>query len=152
MVQTLISGWEKRKKAELLQIPFGYGQVYERKDYVFDALISAAGAILADGDFKPLMKLGAQTVLEREIQTLRACGVHEITIITGRRAEDIRAAAAGPESISSTIRRMRRRKCLIPSAWGFPIMRKSGKRQEKRRWMAFFFPVDVPLFTPFTLE
>ena len=48
------------------------------------------------GDFKPLMKLGAQTVLEREIQTLRACGVHEITIITGRRAEDIRAAAAGP--------------------------------------------------------
>ena len=42
------------------------------------------------------MKLGAQTVLEREIQTLRACGVHEITIITGRRAEDIRAAAAGP--------------------------------------------------------
>ena len=41
--RTLISGWEKRKKAELLQIPFGYGQVYERKDYVFDALISAAG-------------------------------------------------------------------------------------------------------------
>ena len=29
--RTLISGWEKRKKAELLQIPFGYGQVYERR-------------------------------------------------------------------------------------------------------------------------
>ena len=41
------------------------------------------------------MKLGAQTVLEREIQTLRACGVHEITIITGRRAEDIRAGGCG---------------------------------------------------------
>ncbi len=97
MVQTLIQRLGEAEKGRTLQIPFGYGQVYERKDYVFDALISAAGgAILADGEFKPLMKLGAQTVLEREIQTLRACGVHEITIITGRRAEDIRAAAAGP--------------------------------------------------------
>lgn len=50
--RTLICGWENRKKEELLQIPFGYGQVYERKDYVFDALISAAGAILADGGFQ----------------------------------------------------------------------------------------------------
>ena len=84
------------EKTELLTDSLGYGQVYERKDYVFDALISAAGRSSRMGDFKPLMKLGAQTVLEREIQTLRACGVHEITIITGRRAEDIRAAAAGP--------------------------------------------------------
>ena len=37
--------------AELLQIPFGYGQVYERKDYVFDALISAAGRSSRMGDF-----------------------------------------------------------------------------------------------------
>ena len=151
--RTLISGWEKRKKTELLQIPFGYGQVYERKDYVFDALISAAGRSSRMGDFKPLMKLGAQTVLEREIQTLRACGVHEITIITGRRAEDIRAAAAEWESISSTIRRMRRRKCLIPSVWGLSYYEEKRKTAGKETLDGiFFFPVDVPLFTPFTLE
>lgn len=53
--RTLICGWEKRKKAELLQIPFGYGQVYERKDFVFDALISAAGRS---------SRMGVQTALE----------------------------------------------------------------------------------------
>lgn len=42
---------------------------------------------------------------------------------------------------------------MIPSAWGFPIIRKSRKTAGKETLDGiFFFPVDVPLFTPFTLE
>ena len=151
--RTLISGWEKRKKAELLQIPFGYGQVYERKDYVFDALISAAGRSSRMGDFKPLMKLGAQTVLEREIQTLRACGVHEITIITGRRAEDIRAAAAGPGIHFIHNPAYAETKMFDSVCLGLSYYKEKRKTAGKETLDGiFFFPVDVPLFTPFTLE
>ena len=151
--RTLISGWENRKKEELLQIPFGYGQVYERKDYVFDALISAAGRSSRMGDFKPLMKLGAQTVLEREIQTLRACGVHEITIITGRRAEDIRAAAAGPGIHFIHNPAYAETKMFDSVCLGLSYYEKKRKTAGKETLDGiFFFPVDVPLFTPFTLE
>ena len=151
--RTLICGWENRKKAELLQIPFGYGQVYERKDYVFDALISAAGRSSRMGDFKPLMKLGAQTVLEREIQTLRACGVHEITIITGRRAEDIRAAAAGPGIHFIHNPAYAETKMFDSVCLGLSYYEEKRKTAGKETLDGiFFFPVDVPLFTPFTLE
>lgn len=151
--RTLISEWEKRKKADLLQIPFGYGQVYERKDLVFDALISAAGRSSRMGDFKPLMKLGAQTVLEREIQTLRACGVHEITIITGRRAEDIRAAAAGPGIHFIHNPAYAETKMFDSVCLGLSYYEEKRKTAEKETLDGiFFFPVDVPLFTPFTLE
>lgn len=149
----LICGWEKRKKAELLQIPFGYGQVYEKKEFVFDALISAAGRSSRMGDFKPLMKLGDQTVLEREIQTLRACGVHEITIITGRQAEDIRAAVAGPgihfiHNPAYAETKMFDSVCLGLSY--YEEKRKKGGKEAPDG--ISFFPVDVPLFTSFTLE
>ena len=47
---------------------------------------------------------------------------------------------------------MRKRKCLIPSAWGFPIIRKAENGRKRDAGWHFLFPVDVPLFTPFTLE
>lgn len=151
--RTLICGWEKWKKAELLQIPFGYGQVYEKKELVFDALISAAGCSSRMGDFKPLMKLGAQTVLEHEIQTLRACGVHEITIITGRQAEDIRAAVAGPEIHFIHNPAYAQTKMFDSVCLGLSYYEEKRKTAGKETLDGiFFFPVDVPLFTPFTLE
>ena len=91
------------------------------------------------GDFKPLMKLGAQTVLEREIRTLRVCGVHEITIITGRRAEDIRAAAAGTGIHFIHNPAYAETKMFDSVCLGLSYYEESGKRQEKRRWMAFSF-------------
>ena len=151
--RTLICGWEKRKPAELLQIPFGYGQIYEKKDLVFDALISAAGRSSRMGDFKPLMKLGDQTVLEREIQTLRACGVHEITIITGRQAEDIRAAVSGPGIHFIHNPAYAQTKMFDSVCLGLSYYEEKRKTAGKEALDGiFFFPVDVPLFTPFTLE
>ena len=151
--RTLICGWEKRKPAELLQIPFGYGQIYEKKDLVFDALISAAGRSSRMGDFKPLMKLGDQMVLEREIQTLRACGVHEITIITGRQAEDIRAAVSGPGIHFIHNPAYAQTKMFDSVCLGLSYYEEKRKTAGKEALDGiFFFPVDVPLFTPFTLE
>ena len=124
-----------------------------KKDMYFDALISAAGRSSRMGDFKPLMKLGAQTVLEREIQTLRACGVHEITIITGRRAEDIRAAAAGPGIHFIHNPAYAETKMFDSVCLGLSYYEKKRKTAGKETLDGiFFFPVDVPLFTPFTLE
>jgi len=128
--RTLICGWENRKKEELLQIPFGYGQVYERKDYVFDALISAAGRSSRMGDFKPLMKLGAQTVLE-----------------------DMRAAAAGPGIHFIHNPAYAETKMFDSVCLGLSYYEKKRKTAGKETLDGiFFFPVDVPLFTPFTLE
>lgn len=151
--RTLICGWEKWKKAELLRIPFGYGQVYEKKELVFDALISAAGCSSRMGDFKPLMKLGDQMVLEHEIRTLRACGVHEITIITGRQAEDIRAAVAGPGIHFIHNPAYAETKMFDSVCLGLSYYEEKRKTAGKETLDGiFFFPVDVPLFTPFTLE
>jgi choline kinase len=61
------------------------------------AVILAAGRgrrlrdVTADGN-KCLVPIGGSTLLERQIRSLRACGIDELTVVTGFRADDVRRA------------------------------------------------------------
>lgn len=157
--RALISWLENRKLKTLLEIPQEYGGVYTHSEYIFDGMIVAAGMSTRMGDFKPLMNLAGKRVIDRELDTLRNGGAREIAVVTGYRAEEIRAAVTGhgfdhPGSVT----------CLYNEAYAETKMFDSvsiGFRHFLEKWKSpegrtldgiFFLPVDVPLFTRFTME
>lgn len=54
-------------------------------------LVLAAGCSRRMGDFKPLMQLGGHTLLAACLQSLRAGGVTQATVVLGHRAAEVRA-------------------------------------------------------------
>ena len=55
----------------------------------------AAGYSSRMGAFKPLLELGGRTFLERCVAAFRQAGVEDVVVVTGHRAEELRAAARG---------------------------------------------------------
>ena len=55
------------------------------------AIIPAAGFSERMGKFKPLLKIGNETVLERAIRPFKAVGMKDIRVVTGFRASDLKA-------------------------------------------------------------
>lgn len=55
-----------------------------------NGLILAAGLSSRMGDFKPLMPLGGRTVIEQSVESMLQGGVAHVTVVVGRRAEDVR--------------------------------------------------------------
>lgn len=157
--RALISYLENRKLKQLLEIPQEYAGVYTHSEYIFDGMIVAAGMSTRMGDFKPLMDLEGKRVIDRELDTLRNGGAREIAVVTGYRAEEIREAVEThsfeyPGTVS----------CLYNEAYAETKMFDSvsiGLRHFLEKWKSpqgstldgiFFLPVDVPLFTRFTME
>lgn len=58
------------------------------------AVVLAAGRSTRLGEFKPLLRLGGRTLLERAAALLRAAGVEQIMAVAGHRAEEVAAEAA----------------------------------------------------------
>ena len=56
------------------------------------AIILAAGLSKRMGQFKPLMELGGQTIVERVVSLYRAVGLTDIGVVVGFRGEEIKAA------------------------------------------------------------
>jgi CTP:molybdopterin cytidylyltransferase MocA len=56
------------------------------------AILLAAGYSRRMGRFKPLLKLGGQTVLERVVSLYRRASVADIRVVTGFRSETVRSA------------------------------------------------------------
>lgn len=57
------------------------------------AIVLAAGYSSRMGEFKPLMRLGGQTLLGRVVGLFRAAGVRNVVVVTGHRAKEVRAEA-----------------------------------------------------------
>lgn len=53
------------------------------------AVVVAAGMSSRMGDFKPLLKVGNLTIIERVISTLKSSGIEQIVIITGNNAKEL---------------------------------------------------------------
>lgn len=53
------------------------------------ALVLSAGFSERMGDFKPLMKLGGMTILERVIRLFQSTGVSRIHVVVGHRASEL---------------------------------------------------------------
>ena len=66
---------------------------------------------------KCLARVGARTLLERQMQALRACGVDDIAVVVGYRADDVRARLRIRASTSSSTRAMRRPTASTRSGW-----------------------------------
>lgn len=154
--RTLIARREKRKLGGLLEIPQPYGAVYSWSERIFDGMIVAAGLSSRMGGFKPLMDLGGKTFIAREIQTLRSGGVRDIAVITGHRADEVEEAArAASQGDIHFLRndRYEQTKMFDSVRMGLEYFeRKSHTPEGKSLDGIFFLPVDVPLFTQFTME
>lgn len=56
-----------------------------------NGLVLAAGQSNRMGDFKPLMRIGAHTLLEATVGSLFAGGAEHVTVVLGHRAEEVAA-------------------------------------------------------------
>lgn len=58
-------------------------------------VVVAAGLSSRMKDFKPLMKIGKSTIIEKTINNYISAGVHELVAVTGYRGDDIRESLCG---------------------------------------------------------
>lgn len=107
------------------------------------ALILAAGYSSRMGDFKPLMKLGAKTLLAHGVERFRAAGIDEITAVTGFRHEDVEAEAKKID-ICSVYNREHDQ--------GMFSSVRTGVGRMARCDGFFLLPVDTPLFHEATID
>ena len=53
----------------------------------YGAVILAAGIASRMGDFKPLLPMGEESVIQNVVRVLREAGVQQIVVVTGYRKE-----------------------------------------------------------------
>lgn len=66
----------------------------EEKALPIAGLISAAGLSSRMGAFKPLLPFGEGTIISRCVENMRCAGAESVLIVTGHRAEEIKAQSA----------------------------------------------------------
>jgi len=108
------------------------------------AIIPAAGLSSRMKRFKPLLPLGSHTILENTIALFHTCGIEDILVITGHRAEELTP--------------------VIHCSGATPVYNKdyqggmfstvlTGIRHLKPSCDAFFLiPADIPLVRPHTVR
>jgi len=108
------------------------------------AIVLAAGYSSRMGAFKPLLRVGGRTALERSIDLFRVAGVGEVIAVLGHRAEELRPIAE---------------RCGARCALNLQFERGMyssiavGSRSLPR-WAkaAFVLPADIPLVRPSTVR
>lgn len=108
------------------------------------AIITAAGLSSRMKAFKPMLKIGSSTIIETEIETFRSVGIRDIVVITGKNAELLEAHIKYTGAIC--LRSDYTKNKMFDSACiGLNYLRDKCD-------MAFFTPVDSPLFTKYSLK
>jgi len=107
------------------------------------AVILAAGFSSRMKAFKPLMKLGGRSVLDRVVDLYRRAGIADIRVVAGHRSGEIRTALAGlPATVVDNPH----------YASGMYSSVVAGVQALPRGINTFFVhPVDIPLVRPHTL-
>ena len=107
------------------------------------AVILSGGYSSRMDGFKPLMKLGKQTLLERTVHLFHSGGVNRIVAVTGHRKKDVKE-----EAVRLRIRSVHNKeydKGMYSSVC-------AGVKQMKGMDAFFILPVDIPLIRPVTLS
>jgi CTP:molybdopterin cytidylyltransferase MocA/HD superfamily phosphohydrolase YqeK len=115
------------------------------RELVSAAVIAAAGKSSRMGAFKPLLPLGNRTILQRVIDTLKAGGVGEITVITGREANLIEDVLKGSGIHCIHNKNYETSDMFYSAVLGMNFL-------AKRSDALFFTPVDAPLFSAATVK
>jgi len=108
------------------------------------AIIPAAGLSSRMGQLKALLPLGESTVLGQIIALFQSCGISDIIVVTGHRAEEVEqvAAAAGARTVHNA-----------DYEQGMFISIKTGIKALHPETRGFFLhPVDIPLIRRGTIK
>ncbi len=109
------------------------------------AVIVAAGMSSRMGDFKPMLNLGSISISQRIIATLRQAGVEKIVVVTGFNGEELEHHLARNGVIFLRNEDFRTTQMFHSAVMGLSYLRDKCDR-------VLFTPVDIPLFTPQTVE
>lgn len=123
------------------------------------ALILAAGLSSRMGVFKPLMKIGQSTMIERIVKTFLTAGCEPIVIVIGRNAEEVKACIQQKIKCAEK-EKTRYRKPSIQFVYNLNFAStqmldsaKLGMEKLQNQCKRFFVtPADIPLFTIDTVE
>ena len=104
------------------------------------AVIVAAGMSSRMGDFKPMLKIGAISMVQRVIANYQQAGVFPIVLVTGYRGDELKKHVAGTGVICVYNDAYATTQMLDSAKIGFSYIADKCDR-------TFISPVDVPLFT-----
>jgi CTP:molybdopterin cytidylyltransferase MocA len=108
------------------------------------ALVLSAGFSERMGDFKPLMTLGGETLLERAVRLFQSVGVRAVHVVVGHRAAQLTSRVEGLGA-----------RGVFNPAYGEGMFSSvaAGAASLAAGTEAFFvLPVDIPLVRPSTLR
>jgi CTP:molybdopterin cytidylyltransferase MocA len=108
------------------------------------ALVLSAGFSERMGDFKPLMTLGGETLLERAVRLFQSVGVGAVHVVVGHRAAELTSRVEGVGGC-----------CVFNPAYAEGMFSSvvAGAASLAAGTEAFFvLPVDIPLVRPATLR
>lgn len=109
------------------------------------ALIVAAGMSSRMGDFKPMLNIGSISVAQRIIATLHQAGVTKIVMVTGYNATALERHLAGNGIIFLRNEQYETTQMFDSVKIGLNYLQDKCDR-------VLFTPVDVPLFTAYTVR
>ncbi|MFZ0131279.1 MAG: DVU_1551 family NTP transferase [Desulfobacterales bacterium] len=107
-------------------------------------LILAAGFSQRMGDFKPLMRLGGMTVIERTIRLFQSAGVHRVLVVVGYRAQEL-IPLVEKCGAHVSINAQYEKGMFFSVAAGVAAL-------DEATGAFFVLPVDIPLVRPATLR
>jgi len=108
------------------------------------AVIVAAGMSSRMGDFKPMLKIGAISMVQRIIANFQQAGVFPIVLVTGYRGAELKKHVAGTGVICVRNEDYATTQMFDSAKIGFSYITDKCDR-------TFFTPVDIPLFTVSTI-
>ncbi|HWQ29837.1 MAG TPA: NTP transferase domain-containing protein [Negativicutes bacterium] len=104
------------------------------------AVIVAAGMSSRMGDFKPMLKIGTISMVQRIISTFQQAGVFPIILVTGYRSAELEKHVARMGVICVRNEDFANSQMIDSAKIGFSYIMSKCDR-------TFFTPVDIPLFT-----
>lgn len=109
------------------------------------AVIVAAGMSTRMNCFKPMLKLGNTTIVERVITTMKQAGIDPIVVVTGNQADMLEKHISHMGVVCVRNQRYVETQMFDSAKIGFMYIQNLCDR-------FFFSPVDVPLFSVNTLQ
>lgn len=109
------------------------------------AVITAAGMSSRMGDFKPLLKIGSMSIVDRIVATLRQAGAEDIVMVTGFNAKALERHLAGSGIVFLRNEDYEHTHMFDSAKIGLAYLADKCDR-------ILFTPVDIPLFTAATVS
>ncbi|SDE88748.1 NTP transferase domain-containing protein [Sporomusa acidovorans] len=117
----------------------------EKKAKVTGGLIVAAGKLSEKGASNPLLKIGSISVVKRIVLTFQQVGISPIVVITGCRAEEIEHELADYGVIFLRNEQYENSQMFDSAKIGLQFLQSKCDQ-------IIFNPVNIPMFTPETIQ